>query len=151
MTDIDLDELELARHLLHEAIAAKGANYVYEPVSPARSCEYLTYSDIAPPVYDDENGVSYYGAVPTGPACLVGHALVAGGVPLENIKFFEGDSAGTVVEALNIFEDEVVRRALSIAQSEQDSGKTWGEALAAFERIIEKEVVAQAAPEFALA
>lgn len=100
--------------LMEEAVASKGEDYVYE--QPGGECVYL----------DRECGQ---------PSCLIGHVLVAAGVVIP--PTLEGMSVHIVVRDL-IPEWSVgqLPRALGAAQELQDSGATWGDALAEFKEVL---------------
>lgn len=125
LTDEYIKERNDARALLKQAVELKGADYVYPPSGGGGACNYLEYT-----------GGSRRTGKPTGPSCVVGHVLVAKGIPMLDIAPHEGDSAETVARLVGAFRDEIVGGALSEAQSVQDNGDTWGEALAAFESFI---------------
>jgi hypothetical protein len=67
------------------------------------------------------------------PGCLIGHVLHRLGVSLETLSVQEGQPAQHLTETLGIGGD-AVRWAMGAAQSVQDSGSTWSEALAGAER-----------------
>lgn len=102
--------------LLTKFVEEKGADYVYAaPNEESEACLYV-----------------YNGA----PSCLVGHVLVAAGVPFEEIKEVEETSAHTAVpRLLDVSVD--LADALDAAQKKQDGGRPWGEALKAFEDALE--------------
>jgi hypothetical protein len=68
------------------------------------------------------------------PVCIVGHALFRLGVPLAAIALHEGESADHVLstfEELGYFEvDEDAADLLNEAQTKQDNGAPWGDAVA---------------------
>lgn len=116
---------------LEAAVQEKGADYVY----PRERDEYGYAIDVDSCLYV-KNGA---------PSCLVGHALHSLGVPLEAMSNHEGAGANTVLsyledEGIVTFEkaepDEdgyqgwsKVQTLVFYAQSNQDSGKTWGDSL----------------------
>jgi hypothetical protein len=121
--------------LMEGAVALKGEDYVY----PKRAES------------EDEIGWGGCDYVRDGqPSCIVGHVLVAAGVPVEQLAAHEGNSAWTVVPALKpewggvdddshyYPESSPIARALDKAQSLQDAGSTWGEALEAFKEELER-------------
>ncbi|MGW9170138.1 hypothetical protein [Streptomyces decoyicus] len=67
------------------------------------------------------------------PGCVVGQVLHRLGVPLEELSLYEGDDAASVTSAV-LDTASSVYWVLFAAQWEQDSGETWGAALAAAER-----------------
>lgn len=60
--------------------------------------------------------------------CVVGHVLNRLGVPLEEMKRYEGSSAYDMVDEL-INTSESALLALDAAQGHQDIGTPWGETL----------------------
>lgn len=99
---------------LNEAVKAKGYNHVYA----RHGDEYYCYN-----VWEGK------------PDCIVGHALVYLGVPIE---WFEVDNraiddVGDVCKSLflqDTFEfTHTARMMLGQVQSDQDGGMTWGEAV----------------------
>src|SRR5690606_25101812 len=68
----------------------------------------------------------------TGAACLSGMALHKAGAPLDYLAQHEGDPAGRVMVNLGV--SWPVRSAAGEAQSSQDLGATWGDALDEFYR-----------------
>lgn len=93
-------------------------------------------------VYDseavDENGVPMCVYVADGaPSCLVGHVLHRLGVPLDALSVFDesgGKDAQLVVRRVLDGTSGATAHRLWAAQSAQDNGETWGEALEAAER-----------------
>jgi hypothetical protein len=69
------------------------------------------------------------------PGCVVGHVLNRLGVPLEHLALVEGRDAYKVADwFLNITDPDGamdVEHVLSVAQSRQDRGDSWGTALEA--------------------
>lgn len=125
--------IERARELLVEAVEEKGADYIY-PLwdSPNIECLYGNYADPQNISYNDsfeEQGCD-------GPGCIVGHVLVKAGVSQETLYQNEGTGAVSLVAKLqgsDQFRGTPLSNALSAAQSKQDNGSTWGEALEAFD------------------
>jgi hypothetical protein len=97
---------------LNKAVETKGADYIYpaEQKEPDTGvCRYNTY---------DEQGRI------TGPSCIVGFVCHETGiVSPEVLAESEGSIAWTV---LPWPEDDLITRALTRAQAEQDEGHTWG-------------------------
>lgn len=111
-------DLETVRGYLAEAVAEKGADYVYLiDGSGTGDCNYLTYCDGAP----------------TGPSCLVGHVLVKAGVPMDLIAKAEGQNAEYALRTVGVDVTEGMACALNQAQSAQDAWDTWGKAVEEFE------------------
>lgn len=114
MSEIKLT-LERTKELLAEAVALKGAGYIYthpdgwvaaDGDNPA-SCRY---------VHDDQ------------PGCIVGHVLHAAGVSLEALSEYEGQGAQDPAYQLAGATDGAARL-LDFAQDHQDRGVPWGEAV----------------------
>jgi hypothetical protein len=125
------DEIEEARKQLRAAIEKNGADYVYKAKTEGgESCLYLEYEKVD---RDEEEGTYQY-INPTGPSCIVGHVLVAKGVPNPQITRHEGEDAAVATEG--VFGSVIVRKALKRAQAHQDGGHPWGEALEEFESYI---------------
>jgi hypothetical protein len=106
--------LERTKQLLAEAVAEKGAEYVYvnRDGDPADgdvsvSCHY---------VHGDQ------------PGCIVGWVLYRAGVGLADLSEYEGRGAEDPVEGLMEAPAEV-RKLLNWAQDYQDQGTPWGEAV----------------------
>lgn len=131
--------LDEARKLMAEIVAEKGEAYTYPgtaeaPVEAAGlpegvTCQYAWYEgdvDLALGVPED--------AVPTAPACIVGHFLHRAGVELEEMRDYEGSNAATAVERLMVGAGYDLTMALQAAQEVQDMGGTWGESLVAFNK-----------------
>lgn len=66
------------------------------------------------------------------PGCLVGHVLHRMGVPLRELLRHEFSTASEVLEALDTDISERVGAFLDNVQGDQDSGATWGDALASY-------------------
>jgi hypothetical protein len=140
-----LDEALHWRQLLVKAIEEKGEDYVYEDpidwsVVPEndrwKECKYLQHETAyatATQVGDKTGYVDvqvFIEGKVTGPACLVGHAWYYDGRPVEALVAAEGTSAKMLLDDL----DEDVAYAVDLAQSSQDRGETWGEALAVYDK-----------------
>lgn len=112
--------VEAVRALLVRAVEEKGADYVYTPPENAPDDEMITPGDC---VYRDGDG---------SPSCIAGHVASYIGV-LDELT--EGMIVGAQ-EALHapIAFDAI--QGLDAAQSAQDRGKPWGEALAAFDATV---------------
>lgn len=107
---------------LREAVAAKGADYVYP--KPNNDCVY-----------------TYQGQ----PSCIVGHVLASVGVPLETIQ--EMDSAYDIqnTDIVSAYHHTLLPAGVKIgpkalealvrAQNAQDTRYSWGEALRAAETV----------------
>lgn len=128
-------DFEKAQQLVNEAIAEKGADYVYEKEGSA--CHYVHNVTKA---WDSikEDYVSAFDAATTG--CLVGHALKLGGVPLEAMgsgyrNESDADSLLSKLEQTDFV--TVMPKAkwyLINLQQSQDLGTPWGMAAEAAAR-----------------
>jgi hypothetical protein len=63
------------------------------------------------------------------PGCLIAHALVKVGVPVERMKSWEGSSAELVASSLTSGLRADTLDVLARAQDHQDAGYSWGDAL----------------------
>lgn len=103
--------VETVLSTMEEVVAEFGEDYVYvEPGDPE----------------DDSYGCLY--AHEGGPSCLIAHVLTRLDVPLSELAEYEGNSAIYLAEDLLGLSNSVAN-VLQAAQSEQDTGGTWGEAL----------------------
>lgn len=112
---------EKAQELVDAAIAERGEDYVYG--KHAGSCLYV-HSDSW---FDDTRGE--WVLINERPGCIVGMALVKGGVSMDDLIPINTMDAPTVLDSLEGVEAE--RKAvdfLTLVQISQDSGVTWGEA-----------------------
>ncbi|MCT2594241.1 hypothetical protein LHJ74_30775 [Streptomyces sp. N2-109] len=98
---------------------------------------YKAPPEVPPHVKDVDTKCHYVHTDPDGsnvrPGCVVGHVLHHMGIPLDTLKLHEGAPATTVLYRLTDA-DEYVRSALEMAQTWQDSGYPWAEALNAAEK-----------------
>lgn len=110
-----------ALELLEAAVAERGADYVYPRTfdGTGPSCVYVRGGK---------------------PACLVGLAMTKAGVPIEQLAGwdtrFESDAHSVLVDDGLAAVD--VAEMLAAAQSVQDDGGTWGEALDAAKDFAER-------------
>ncbi|MFD9205936.1 hypothetical protein ACFVZM_06610 [Streptomyces sioyaensis] len=116
MARITVDE-ETVLQTLRDVVAER-PEYVYEAPEHMRvmttpaSCFYVHTAE------DDADTCG----------CVVGHVLNRLGVPLEEMKRYEGSSAYDMVdELINTSESAIL--AMDAAQRYQDSGTPWGETL----------------------
>lgn len=117
----ELPRIDVARavELLREAVAERGADYVDPRAAASRECAYVKDGQCA---------------------CLIALALHKGGVTIDTLRGFVGEireAIDALVErgvdiGVWIVEDAV--GVLEAAQSVQDLGGTWGNALVAAER-----------------
>lgn len=108
---------ESYRNALVNAVQLKGAEYVY-PRHSVQAGESLAMSCR----YVEEDGQ---------PGCIHGHALISlgyRGLP-------EGKGIWAILGELNV-SDYGLREAAEESQIAQDTGKTWGEALDEFDRVL---------------
>jgi hypothetical protein len=112
-----------AIELLEAEVAAEGDSYVY----PQREA-----------IEDLGDGTEYQSARcdyvrDERPSCLVGRALHAYGVSIEQLKSIEGTSIGAFGQQFTPVSwlPHSVAGLLYAAQNAQDGGQTWGEALIA--------------------
>lgn len=109
---------EYVTRLMETAVNMKGPDYVYRVPDDRGACVYINDGQ---------------------PSCLVGHVLVAAGVPVERLEVWEDTAAREVVGHLGPDDwDYDLGEALNRAQETQDSGAPWGEALAAFKEALEE-------------
>lgn len=108
---------------MREAVAERGADWVY----PKGETNWTHYS-----YTDEEDNCRYVLTDGTGPACVIGTALHKLGVPLEVLSKFEGRGVRGVVYELGL-RDSFLEAALVGAQYKQDTGGSWGIALAEYE------------------
>ena len=74
--------------------------------------------------------------MPTVPGCIVGLVCHYAGVPMVQLRRYEGSTAIHAVVSFGFDTDS--RAVLSAAQTAQDGGKTWGEAVEAAKAKAEK-------------
>ncbi|AZF95863.1 hypothetical protein SEA_OLICIOUS_76 [Streptomyces phage Olicious] len=121
-------DFKKAQELVAEAIAAKGADFVYE--KEGSSCKYVHGIDR---VWDEEEECyidsGFENAVP---GCLVGDALKRGGIPIEVLGGEYVNDSGSD-ELLSTLQDkdfvrvsDRAREYLGDLQASQDSGAAWG-------------------------
>lgn len=104
-----------ALELLREVVAEVGEDHVYDPPEGEDGCLY---------VHGD------------GPGCIVAHVMVRAGVSLEELRSVElstplADGTGPYGPGAlwARWGDRDALRLLFLVQEEQDSGRTWGEAV----------------------
>lgn len=111
----DLTE-EIVTPIIRELVAEFGEDYVYKKEEQEADedviCSY------------QENGK---------PSCIVGHVLHRAGV--EYNPDWEGGPCGTFLRGEGV--PGYLANALGFAQVQQDIGKTWGEALNAYEERVQ--------------
>lgn len=119
MIDIDL---AAAQRLVNEAIELKGADYIYPKQNG--SCKYVHFDGFF------EEDTDEYVTTSQEPGCIVGYAMWIAGVPLEELRRDNEDSAVGLASNLQhrgkvAFSAEAVDY-LSMVQISQDKGATWG-------------------------
>lgn len=108
---------------MRDAVAERGADYVYPP--------FENFADD----YHNEFGACQYQTPDGTPACIVGLALSKIDPNLVP-EYGEDPGAERFLTGKGL--DPSVAEAAGWAQGIQDDGKTWGEALKEFERVIAK-------------
>lgn len=109
MTTIDRATFTMA---MREAVAEKGEDYRYQPADSEDKCLYVQGGE---------------------PACIIGYALHRCGVQIAELARLDR-ACYTATSALRFYaSDEIIAEAARVAQRCQDSGKTWGQALEAYE------------------
>lgn len=99
------------------------------------------------PAHMDKNDSCYYVHTDPednqklSPGCLVGAALHRLGVPLEELKRHEGESAYALLDQLCPGVGHRARCFAGEVQALQDEGTAWGEAILAAEMIVKSAVV----------
>ena len=112
--------------------AIRGLREIVAATGPAttRECKYAEYVGSDP-----------YGQEPVAPHCIVGVFLNKRGVDLEALAALEGDSvmgaANDALVAEKVTLDEQAVDVLWAAQSLQDDGYNWGQALEAAEAVFQ--------------
>lgn len=107
---------------MEQAVRERGPDFVYPKgesgwrLNPSGMCRYVRT--------DKEE-----------PACLIGLALFKLGVPLEELRGYESSGADIVIDGTTSLGHEDVFAAATTAQSIQDEGSTWGEALRGYRKI----------------
>ncbi|MFF5471025.1 hypothetical protein [Streptomyces achromogenes] len=116
MIELTLDRV---KELLNEAVAEKGADYVY--TTPDGKQGTPEYQPTCLYVHGDK------------PGCIVGHALHRAGVSLSLLLEEEQDDASSVLRSLAqlgvLSYTDGVSQLLYEAQQRQDHGTSWGEAV----------------------
>jgi hypothetical protein len=123
----------LAIKLMSEAVAERGDSFVYHQEEHAAECRYVHGTEVAE--------LSDGGLVDTPeeewtPGCLVGAALVKGGVSLKQIMLTNNNESGSDVLLDRLVDTDVLGgvtadaiAVIALAQSLQDRGDSWGYAL----------------------
>ena len=110
---------------MRAAVAERGADWVY----PAQG------SELAEQGWRSEGGTCVY-ALPDGsPACLIGLALYKIDPGLLTHVEFQYDDASRVMGRAGV-RDEMLLLAAGGAQTRQDVGVSWGDALSEYERVL---------------
>ena len=107
-----------ALELLQEVIAEFGEDYVYPQFEPEAAGDRGAVMECFY-VRDD------------APSCIVGHVLYRAGVTLDELRAVEGwTPVDQQAPQFGIWADILACGLLADVQDEQDSGRSWGEALA---------------------
>lgn len=126
--EIPVLDTERALALLDAAVADRGADYIYTPPWG----EAVVNGDGTLCLYWHRSAVDSSDA--GQPGCIAGHVYHAAGVSGEWLSRNERIDATTVGQRLNdttiLAVTEGARYILNVAQSEQDAGVPWGEAVA---------------------
>lgn len=122
--------MERTKALLAEAVAERGADYVYTTPDG----QQVTQDSGIQCLYVHHRNAE--GELPEPvPGCIAGYVLHKAGVPLEALQYRENEPADRALVQLET--DEVlhplagVRRLLVRVQRRQDNGASWGAAVAA--------------------
>lgn len=117
-------DLAKAQELINAAVTEKGAEYVYphSAVSGLSSdCKYVEFSS-------EERGYI--------PSCIVGHALITGGLDMVAIRESGYNESGITLLVDYLVENELIDgydddalAFLARIQNSQDRGRPWGEAV----------------------
>jgi hypothetical protein len=114
--------------ILNEAVAERGAGWTYPEQGECQTC-----ADQEPCDWHCSEGCRYF-TYDKQPCCLVGYFIdkAIDKSKLET-EWIEGEFAGSALKTLEDWEelslDERTKELLVLAQSYQDSYKTWGEAV----------------------
>lgn len=92
-----------------------------------------------PAYYNADKALCFYvhsdpGTGEESPGCLIAHALVRVGVPLDRMKSWEGSGAALVASALTSGLRADTLDVLAMAQDRQDVGETWADSVNFAER-----------------
>lgn len=102
---------ERVNELLDEAIAEKGADYVYEDENGSRQdCKYVHHFPGEDPV----------------PGCIAGNVLHRAGVPLGEFNRVESLAVAPLLDLLGVRMPDEAVSLLAEIQGRQDKGWTWG-------------------------
>lgn len=121
-----------AVELLERAVAERGVDYVYPEDEKAQ--------------YDPhrEQQCSYYVGNNGGfrPSCIIGMVIDYLGLReqfLANRGLYEGNPGTNVLSALGVAFDKTTLSLLGEAQTQQDNGATWGDAVERATAVVEEE------------
>lgn len=126
----------VALNLLRHVVAVKGQAHVY--VSPKGETAGQD-EHVSPSCYYVHEVVESDGSTTEVPGCIVGHAMRKLGVDFDTMRREENNTSDSLADAVEatssedgeqLFEfTDTAKRVLRAAQSKQDGGATWGEAL----------------------
>lgn len=128
MTDMTFTEA------MEAAVAERGEDWTY----PEYDAENADYGDTN--WHYDGGTCRYVTRDEKEPACIIGLALTKMGLPPEKIDMRTG--ALNLLGTLNVATG-AERQAARYAQSKQDAGRSWGEALAAYHGRLEEATITQ--------
>lgn len=114
---------------IHKAVEDRGRDWIYPRFEENEKGEK---------VYNKEwmrFGSCLYVKDDLTPACIVGYALVEAGIPARDMQVLE-DAEELVRAHLSLDVSERMTLALDRAQSVQDRGGSWGEAVDAFGNVL---------------
>lgn len=134
MPAIEKLDRDLALKLMGEAVAERGEDFVYHQERGAEECRYIHDTES----YESEDGRWHaeHDSDNWTPGCLVGAALIKGGVSMKQIMETGSNEDGSdlLLRRLEVagVVGEVTPEAVAViatAQSLQDRGDSWGFAL----------------------
>jgi hypothetical protein len=124
----------LALKLMSEAVAERGEDFIYKQEHGAQECRYVHDTES----YDPISGVHevVHESEDWSPGCLVGAALVKGGVSMKQIVDTGSNEDGSDLLLDRLINAGVIGKVtdgavavIARAQSLQDRGDSWGYAL----------------------
>lgn len=113
-------DIQTAHALVEAAILDQGEDYVY-PNAGTASCQYVEVA------YADGEYIA------TGPSCLVGSALIKGGIDPQWFAPDERNDQGSHDVLNDLYRDGLVEYSqeaedyFALVQASQDAGATWGD------------------------
>lgn len=123
-----------AIELLEEIVAEYGKGHLYRAEVTEDRRKFSTSCYYVHNTPTDASGGSEY----VRPGCIVGHFLHRLGVPLDDLERHEGSAVDFVLDHLQgegiLYSEDGVLNILREAQTSQDLGNYWGEALGSAKR-----------------